>query len=174
MNFNWEAISAIAGAVGSTALIVTIAYLAVQVRHLKQQSVLTSYQYTYTAINKFDESVAQSEELASIIVRGRNSLDDLNPSERLRFEHVFGRLLNIVESWYFQLTETADTGPYHDEQVRNIREFVRTRCNHPGVLAFWNQYKQCYNLAMHQLIEKNTGPQVPKTLLKPSALGDPA
>ena len=153
---NWEALGAISEAVGSVAIIATLIYLAIQIRHLKRQNVPASFQHTYSAINDFDDAVSQSEALADIIVRGQRSLDALTQGERLRFEHTYGRLLNIVESWHFQVVETAGAGTYRDEQLRNIREFVRKRCDHPGVLAFWSHYKNLYNPAMHALMDANT------------------
>lgn len=154
---SWEIISAIAQAGAAVAMTITLIYLALQVRYLKRQNMLASFQHTYNAINDFDNSISQSEELASIVVRGQISRTDLTPAERLRFDHVFGRLLNIVESWQFQVIETTGAGSFREEQLQNIREFVRTRCSSPGVYDFWGQFKQCYNAAMHQLIEENIG-----------------
>lgn len=155
-----ELISVIAEAGAAVAVTITLIYLALQVRYLKRQSMLASFQHTYNAINDFDSSISQSEALASIVVRGQVSRTDLTPDERLRFDHVFGRLLNIVESWQFQVLETTSAGAFREEQLRNIREFVRARCDSPGVHDFWEQFKQCYNAAMHQLIEENIGHNV--------------
>ena len=99
------------------------------------------------AINRFDASIAQSQEVAELVVRGRASMTELSASERLRFEHIFGRLLNIVESWHFQILETAPPGRYRDDQLRNIANFVSIRCDHPDVLEFWKNYQQCYDAA---------------------------
>lgn len=153
---NWEAIGALSEAGSAIALTMTLVYITLQIHHLRQQTILASFQNTYDAINQFDASVAQSEEVASLVVRGRASLAELSASEKLRFEHLFGRLLNIVESWHFQILETARPGPYRDDQLRNIANFVRTRCNHPGVLEFWKDYQQCYDAAMHRLMHENT------------------
>jgi hypothetical protein len=154
---NWQAIGAISEAFSAIVVAATLVYVVRQIHHLRQQTILASFQHTYDAINQFDASIAQSEEVASLVVRGRASMTGLSPSERLRFEHVFGRLLNIVESWHFQILETAPSGRYRDEQLKNIASFVRTRCDHPGVLEFWNDYQQCYDAAMHRLMRENTG-----------------
>jgi hypothetical protein len=98
---------------------------------------------------------------------------DLSASEKLRFEHVFGRLLNIVESWHFQILETAPRGRYRDDQLRNIANFVRTRCDHPGVLEFWRNYQQCYDEATHRLMHENTGVAVARAAGSASATATP-
>ena len=157
---NWEAIGALSEAGSAIALTATLVYIVLQIHHLRQQTILASFQHTYDAINQFDASIAQSEEVAALVVRGRASMAELSASERLRFEHVFGRLFNIVESWHFQILETAPSGRYRDDQLRNIANFVRTRCDHPGILEFWKNYQQCYDAATHRLIRENTGAAV--------------
>ncbi|WP_158883787.1 hypothetical protein [Rhodanobacter sp. L36] len=154
---NWQAIGAISEAFSAIVVAATLVYVVRQIHHLRQQTILASFQHTYDAINQFDASIAQSDEVAALVVRGRASMSGLSPSEKLRFEHLFGRLLNIVESWHFQILETAPPGGYRDEQLKNIANFVRTRCDHPGVLEFWNDYQQCYDAAMHRLMHENTG-----------------
>jgi hypothetical protein len=160
---NWEAIGALSEAGSAIALTATLVYIVLQIHHLRQQTILASFQHTYDAINQFDASIAQSEEVAALVVRGRASMAELSASERLRFEHIFGRLLNIVESWHFQILETAPSGRYRDDQLRNIANFVRTRCDHPGVLEFWKNYQQCYDAATHRLIRENTGAAITGT-----------
>lgn len=166
---NWEAVGALSEAGSAIALTATLAYIALQIRHLRKQTILTSFQHTYDAINQFDASVAQSEEVASLVVRGHASMAELSASEKLRFEHIFGRLLNIIESWHFQILETAPPGRYRDDQLRNIANFVRARCNHPGVLEFWKDYQQCYDAATHRLILENTGAAVARATESGSA-----
>ena len=153
---NWQAIGAISEAFSAIVVAATLVYVVRQIHHLRQQTILASFQHTYDAINQFDAFIAQSEEIASLVVRGRASMAQLSANEKLRFEHIFGRLLNIVESWHFQILETASTGRYRDDQLRNIANFVRTRCDHPGVLEVWNDYQQGYDATMHRLIAENT------------------
>ena len=151
-------LGAIGELVGGVAVLVTLIYLAVQLRQLKQQNLLASYRHNYDSLNDFCDVFSGSAELASIIVRGRESISTLSPEEYLRFEHVHGRLLNLVESWYFQVSQTAPPGPHRDEQLSNIKVFVRRYFDYPGVLEFWSDFKVLFNLDTHRLIAENTGP----------------
>ncbi len=150
-------LGAIGELVGGVAVLATLIYLATQLRQLKQQNLLVSYQHTYDSVNAFCDVVSSSDELASIIVRGRQSTSTLTPEENLRFQHVHGRLLNTVESWYFQVVQTAPGGQYRQEQLSNIEVFVRFYFDYPGVLEFWSDAKLAFNSDTNRLIEENTG-----------------
>lgn len=103
-------LGAIGEMVGGVAVVVTLIYLATQIRQLKQQNLLASHQHSYDSVNSFCDVVSSSDALASIIIRGRQSASALTPEEHLRFQTIHGRLLNILESWHFQLTQTAPPG----------------------------------------------------------------
>lgn len=150
-------LGAIGELVGGIAVVVTLIYLATQIRALKQQNLLASYQHSYDGVNQFCDLLASFDDLASIVIRGRQSVSTLTPEESLRFQHVHGRLLNIVESWYFQVTQTAPRGKLREEQLKNIAVFVRTYFSYPGVLEFWNEAKVLFNEETARLIAENTG-----------------
>ena len=154
---NWDAIGAVGEIVGSLAVLVTLVYLAMQVRHFKQQTMITSYQHTISSLNEFADQVSSSESLAEIIARGRTSYTSLTPVERLRFDHIYLRLLNSVESWYLQVLQTTEAGPYRDEQLRNIRVVINKFCAFPGVSEFWCGWKLLYSIEIRKLIEDNIG-----------------
>ena len=71
---NWEAIGALSEAGSAIALTATLGYIVLQIHHLRQQTILASFQHTYDAINQFDASIAQSEEVAALVVRGCASM----------------------------------------------------------------------------------------------------
>jgi hypothetical protein len=154
---NWNAIGAVGEIVGSLAVLITLVYLAIQVRHVRRQTMLASYQHTIDASNQFADQITSSESLADIITRGRDSYASLTPPEQLRFDHIYGRLINSIESWHLQLLETADAGPYRDEQLRNIGVVIRKYCDFPGVAEFWRDWQLLYSAETRKLIEDNVG-----------------
>ena len=89
---NWDAIGAISEAVGALGVIITLAYLAMQIRqnnHTMDQH--TSALASAAEIAASDQSgrqftlLAQDSELADIIYRG-NLGNELNPLERVRYD----------------------------------------------------------------------------------------
>lgn len=149
---NWDAIGAIAEGVGSIAVVVTLAFLAIQMRKANQQRELESYRDTVIRLDRICESFSQSIEKASIINRGRKSLSNLNEDERLIFEYMYFQLLNMVESWYLQLMKTPSSAAHRDQQLDNILASINSQLDYPGTREFWDRVKHMY-LPVQQFID---------------------
>ena len=141
--------------IAALATIATLAYLAVQIRGANKATLLGTVQHSYDSLNEFCDAILQSSEVASIVLRGRRSYADLDEIERFRFDHVHLRLLNTIESWHFQIQETA-TGSYRDEQLDDIAASVRTYFDYSGVSEWWTANEVGFNEAVWGLLEANT------------------
>jgi len=149
---NWDAISAIAEAVGTIAVIVTLAYLAVQLRTANKQRELESHRHILDRFDHICETFSHSTERASIVNRGRESLSTLNDDEKLIFEFIYYQLLNAIETWYMQLMNTSPPGNYRDQQLDNITGSINTQLDYPGVREFWDKVKHMY-VPVQQIID---------------------
>ena len=107
---NWDAIGAIAEGVGAIAVVVTLAYLAVQMRIANKLHQLESFRYVNVRLEKICEWFSHSVENASIINRGRKSLTSLDDDERLVFKYIHFQTFNAIEVWYMQLMATSKPG----------------------------------------------------------------
>jgi len=103
---NWEAIVAIVEVVGLLAIVVSLIYVAVQVRQNSEligQNILVArsamVHETSVTYSRFFELIAESPDLASIYRRGINS-EELDPDEVVRFE-------SLIEV-YFAYLEDSD------------------------------------------------------------------
>jgi hypothetical protein len=124
---NWEAIIAIVEVVGLLAIVVSVIYVAVQVRQnsdLIGQNILVArsamVHETSILYSRFFELIAESPDLASIYRRGINS-EELDPDEVVRFE-------SLIEV-YFTFLEDSDhqykSDLYFDEDdLVDIIEFM--------------------------------------------------
>lgn len=137
---NWDAIAAVGEIVGALAVLLTLAYLARQVKQANRQNLLTSFQHTYDSINQFLQSTLASADVAEIVVRGRRSYEALTPAERLRFDHFHLIVLNIVESHLFQVERTADAleKEYRSWARENMKVVVQAYYAFPGTRTLWS------------------------------------
>ena len=83
---NWDAISAVAETVGTIAVLVTLLYLSLQMRIANKQREIESLRHNWDGLNRMCELLGESTEKASIVKRGRESLENLTDEERLVFE----------------------------------------------------------------------------------------
>ena len=127
---------ALGGVAGATAVVATLIYLSRQIRTANKQAELESLRHTWDALNQFCDALA-SVETASIVVRGRESLDRLEEDEALVFEHLHIRLLNTLESWHLQIVRTSPPGPYRESQLENLRGIATGYFGFPGKRELW-------------------------------------
>ena len=78
---NWEMISVIGQMLGAIAVVVSLVYLAIQIRSQKQESRNAVINSLTTQFNDFMRSQVESADLCALWLRGLHSLDDLNASE---------------------------------------------------------------------------------------------
>jgi len=112
---------------GSIAVLVTLVYLAVQVKHsrelLERQQRLSRSQVHQTRISdriEMEMHVAESEELASIILKAASGTADLSPVERLRLRGYASANLAVQENNLYQ----AELGLVDDATLRSTIEIV--------------------------------------------------
>jgi len=92
---NWEAVSAIAEIVGATAVIVTLIYLAVQIRQNSHMIERNSEATRVTAddavvanFNQWREMIITNPDISDLFIRGLEDLSTLDANERHRFNHI--------------------------------------------------------------------------------------
>jgi hypothetical protein len=137
---DWEAIAAVGEIVGAFAVLLTLAYLARQVRQANRQNLLSSFQHTYDSMNQFLGSTLAADDVAQLVIRGRESYEGLSAADRLRFDHFHFMILNIVESHLFQVQRTADAleTDYRDWARENMKVVVQAYLAFPGTREFWS------------------------------------
>ena len=150
---NWEAAGTIGEIVGSIAVVISLIYVSLQIRHANKQSEIDSLRHTWDGLNQICDRMSESKETASIINRGRNSLQSLDDDERLIFEHIHLRILNTLESWYLQVMQTSKPGPYRESQIANLEGIVAGYIGHPGTRDLWDILRP-YFVSIADLVDR--------------------
>ena len=142
---NWEAAGTIGEIVGSIAVVISLVYVSLQIRHANKQSEIDSLRHTWDGLNQICDRMSESKETASIINRGRNALGCLDDDERLIFVHIHLRLLNTLESWYLQVIQTSRPGPYQESQIANLEGIVAGYFDYPGSRDLWDDLRAYFD-----------------------------
>ena len=85
---NWEAISAVGEIVGASAVLITLIYLAVQIRQNTAAVATSTYESAMTGFNDINVVVASHPALASLLDRGCQDPNALNAAEVVQFNFV--------------------------------------------------------------------------------------
>ena len=103
---NWEAIAATGEIIGALAVLVTLIYLAVQIRQNTATAAAAIYDSVLNEVNNINLAVAQSAELASIVYRGMYDPDSLNEMDGVRFSFV----LRAVSTQWLKMFRLYEKG----------------------------------------------------------------
>ena len=103
---NWEAISAIGELVGAAMVLITLIYLAVQIRQNTAAVATATYESTMTGFNDINVVVASNPVLSSVIDRGCQSVDLLNDEEVVQFNF----LLRCYANQWWKLFKLYERG----------------------------------------------------------------
>ena len=103
---NWEAISAVGQLVGAVAVLITLIYLAVQIKQNTAAVATATYESTMTGFNDINVVVASHPALASLLDRGCQSPDSLNAEEVVQFNF----LLRCYANQWWKLFKLHERG----------------------------------------------------------------
>ena len=139
---NWEAISAVGEILGAAGVIITLIYLASQIRGQTQEARLLATRDLSRDYRDIMKDVAGDKELYAIYLSSLKSYDDLPGDDRMRIHLFFlSRIFGVYEQQHLHLKEgTID--PVFLQSIRN-RLSDAARC--PGVHQWWARNSHMYN-----------------------------
>ena len=94
---NWDAIGTIAEIIGAVAVVATLVYLAVQIRHGIDNDRVHGIQQvsrdwaTHSAL-------VTSNEYVAVFVKGLNAYGELSPEERMKFDFCIGGYIILASA----------------------------------------------------------------------------
>ena len=136
---NWDAISAVSDAVGAAAVVVTLAYLAIQIRQNTQlnASALRQSFYDYTARQMLHGT--DSAEFSALLAKASMTNEALSPGEKLQLLRMFQAVFVGYQGAYFQHQQDA----LGDDDWKTCRALLRSFWLFDGRehINLWEQFK---------------------------------
>jgi len=132
---NWDAVSAIAEIVSSIGVIVSLVYLAIQIRSQTAETRTASNEELTRQVEGFYGSLSENEGLARIWLAGGADFDSLDSVDRVRYGSLCARIFRIIESNYLRnLRGRGDEGSWLGIET-GLRELLVTK---PGMWRWWS------------------------------------
>jgi hypothetical protein len=103
---NWEAIGAVGELAGASAVLITLIYLAVQIRQNTATVATATYESVMTGFNDINVVVASHPALASLLDRGCQKPNTLNAEETVQFNF----LLRCYANQWWKLFKLHERG----------------------------------------------------------------
>src|SRR3954468_2898505 len=147
---NWEMISAIGQMLGAIGVIISLIYLALQIRNQKTESRRASINLLTTHWSDLMKAHVESEEFSALWLRGVESFDSLDATSKLRFSAHLGRFLRTADSLYLYLRE----GGMNDQLWGGLERTLAGTVAYPGFQQWWPTRKAWFTKEFVALIER--------------------
>ena len=159
---NWDAIGAIGEVLGAIAVVVTLIYLALQVRQNTDALKLGTAHNTTTELADVNLFPSGNHEIADIFLRGLEDIEDLERVERLRLYGYFHKYCRTQENVHYQFTHNA----LEAELFEGITIQFISVMSMPGPRHYWQARKYWYNQKFQVYVDQ----QLSSPALKPFKL----
>ena len=136
----WEGLATVAEIIGAIAIIVTLLYLAKQIRQNSRSMEIAALRDTTAQWNDWSAMLATSPDLAEIVARGNLSFAGLAEPEKLRYGAFVQSFFDNAESFR---TLVVDHRVEKDLEV--IETIVRRRLHYTGFVEWWEENSADYD-----------------------------
>lgn len=132
---NWDAINAIAQAIGAFGVVASLWYLAVQVHRSTRVAKIAAQDSAASALRDVTKPYMENAELARIWQVGLENLSALTPEDQSRFFHACYQFLKAFETIHFHYVyKLLDL-----ELWAGWRELLRHYIASPGMTYYWEK-----------------------------------
>jgi len=145
---NWDAMAAIAEIVASFGVIVSLIYLAIQIRYQRSENLLSAGQALAGQVNDLYSVVSDNAEFADIYLRGVTDYNSLDSVEKLRFSGFFARLLRLQDSMYSRYRQDQLDPTIWSSYEESMRDFF----SYAGLQDWWDSRSHWFTPEFRKLI----------------------
>ncbi len=148
---NWDAIGAVGEVVGATAVVVTLVYLAIQIKQNTAAIRVSTHQDLLANQTAAQGAVANNPQLAELWQRADERYEDLTPAERKQFNVFILNMFNTFQSARFNY----EAGLLDEEVWRAwFRGYASVIEASPGVRNEWEQLRELYTPNIRSVVDQ--------------------
>ena len=146
---NWDAIGAIAEIIGAIAVVLSLVYVAVQIRSGTTALRTTLRDSAFNYMNEWNYALNSDPELPWIFKRGLRDPSDLNEKEATQFHHMLYSFLKVFENVYLHYLD----GTIAREAWDNNKEILLLYCTQNGARQYWEERRRIFDPRFRALLE---------------------
>ena len=126
---NWNAIAAVAELLGAVGVILSLAYLAAQVRRSVRQAQSDAMRDLTRGVNEIALTLAADSDLSAIFAKGAAGYEALTAHEQVRYRSFCNAIFHLLEQQFLSREE----GSLHDEAWNGVSQMIADFAKLPGV-----------------------------------------
>ncbi len=145
---SWEAINAIAQAIGAFGVVASLWYLGVQVHRSTRVAKIAAQDSAATALREVTKPYMENAELARIWQVGLENLSALSPEDQSRFFHATFQFLKAFETIHTHYVY----GLLDLELWQGWRELLRHYIAAPGMAHYWEMRRDLFSQRFQKFV----------------------
>ena len=149
---DWNAVSAIANVCAAISVIVSVVYLAIQVRKNTQATHSQTYQLATSALAEMAGIIGSDKQLARVFRIGMVSADRLDEDELAQFGYLGISLFRRFENVFFQY----QSGLVDEDFWTGHRDNILWFFHRPGMQAWWKDRKFAFSKSFREFLDRST------------------
>jgi len=142
--------------VGGIAVIITLIYLALQIRYNTAVVKTTNYLNLSRDSDDFSHMLAESEELNDLYLKGSENFHSLSTNEQSRFNMVMSVLIHPYQSMY----QVKARGHIDEELMLDSFEILSTLLRRTGVRQWWEENRFWWNSEFQEFMAELSKPEL--------------
>ena len=168
---DWNAVAAWAEVAGAVAVVISLVYLAVQIKQGNTLAKAAGQESVVNAFRNFTQPIAQDAELYRLFHRGVEEFDSLEGDDRGRFFHLAFQFGKVFESAHFHYTR----GLLDEETWVGWRNGLAHYVHAPGWKKYWALRSDLYSPEFREFVATLPAParRASASVVPPSADLDP-
>ena len=147
---NWDAIGAIAELVGAVAVVVTLIYLAIQIRQSNTSARVAARLEMTRQYSDFADGLINNPE-ANRVLRSGLAEEQLNESDQLMFAALMHKCFWYFSAMHFQQAVHS----FSDDEWYQSKRLIRRITSNPGARSWWEQNKSEYSPSFVDFLESD-------------------
>ena len=135
--------------IGAVAVVVSLIYLAIQIRHNTQSVRSSAVQASVRDTTEIIDILVRDPELTRIWYDGIHDFESLSTEERRRFALYMNTVLRRLENLLYQ----THHGALDPESWEGARANFGNTFSHPGTIAWWKRARHLFNRQLQEFVE---------------------
>jgi hypothetical protein len=153
---NWTAIGALGEILGAVGVIITLIYLARQIRQNTLATRLSASRSVATAAREWNAPLLQDADLAWTFQVGTEDPTQLDEKERARFTELCFSLLRMFEDIHYQY----HNGALDPETWHGYEELYGAYAKAPGFKQYWEERRDTFRPEFQRFIDGYGTPRI--------------
>jgi hypothetical protein len=149
---NWDAISAIGEIVGAAAVVITLGYLAIQIRQSTKLANVTAHERAVEYWSAVNEPLLDPV-MAELFQKGCESYQSLSSIDRLRFHTLISNMIFSFE----MAMDKQQHGFATDDFVASFERYFEKLITQPGVREFLAENRDNFTTPFHEWLDRTIG-----------------